>query len=166
MAGTDEDIERLIPALRRFALGLVRDPHRADDLVQDCLERALAAWRRPRDSELAPWLYTILHNRHRDLLRQQRRRGTEVAIEEATYAGIPANQHGRLEARQALDALALLSDEHRAVLLLVSVEDLSYEETARVLGVPLGTVMSRLSRARQHLRLLTDSAGPRLRRVI
>jgi RNA polymerase sigma factor (sigma-70 family) len=167
MTTRDNEIERLIPALRRYAYGLVRHQQRADDLVQDCLERALSVWWQHRaDGELRAWLFAILHNRHLDLCRQSARRGRDVQIDVVDMPAHPADQLARLEARDALSALGMLSEEHRAVLLLIGVEELSYEEAGRVLGIPLGTVMSRLSRARQQLRLLTgDGETLRLRRV-
>lgn len=165
-------IEAEIPRLRRFALALARDRHVADDLVQDCLARALTAWAsRQQEPSLRPWLFAILHNLWRNRLRREAIRPDGRPWEEAGEG--PGESGGQLERLQLRDldaAMALLSEEHRSLLLLVAVEGLSYEQAARVQGVPVGTVMSRLTRARERLRHLMDgTAGgdgrPQLRRV-
>jgi RNA polymerase sigma-70 factor (ECF subfamily) len=160
-------IERQVPALRRYAYGFVRDHDAADDLVQDCLERALSRWylHRP-DRNLRAWLFTILRNLYINAYRARQRHGAAIPFEDALSLGVPADQDARIEAQDALAALDQLSEEHKALLLLIGVEDLSYAETAQVLGVPIGTVMSRLSRARRQLRRIMESGrAPLLRRV-
>lgn len=161
-------LEPHIPALRRYAWALLRDPEAADDLVQDCLERAVSRWTlRRRDSDLRAWLFAIEHNLFVDGLRRRRREGLKVDLDEGL--DVPAGGHdgeGQLAIRDILACLDALSDEQRSVILLVGVEDLTYAEAARVLGVPIGTVMSRLSRGRERLRRLLDHApAPGLRRV-
>jgi RNA polymerase sigma-70 factor (ECF subfamily) len=154
-------IEPHIPGLRRFARSLVRgDRERADDLVQDSLERALSSWHlRRAEGDLQGWLYTILYNRFLSEQHRQKRRGVHEALTEATESELPqirGGQDAALEHRDLLRAFAALPEEQRSVLFLVAVEDLSYEQTARVLGVPIGTVMSRLSRGRERLRLFMN----------
>lgn len=167
MADPGALLEPLIPALRRYAYALLRDHAAADDLVQDTLERALSRWylRRP-DGELRAWLFTILRNLQIDAHRQDRRRGVHVEIDEADHRETAARQEAALEARDVLAALEQLPEEQKSLLLLIGVEDFSYGEAARILGVPIGTVMSRLSRARQRLRSIVEN-GPvaLLRRV-
>lgn len=161
-------IEPLIPGLRRYARAWTRDAAVADDLVQDCLERAVASWRRRRGDTVRPWLYAILHNLLVDQGRKQKRRGGMVSIETVGEAvlGIRPEQEAGLHHSDLLRALNGLPDEQRAALLLVSVEDLPYVEAAEVLGVPLGTVMSRVSRGRDRLsEMLAPGGRPRLRRV-
>jgi RNA polymerase sigma-70 factor (ECF subfamily) len=155
-------LEAYIPGLRRFAQALLRgDRERADDLVQDTLERALSSWRLRRfEGELRGWLYTILYNRFlSDRERRKRRSAYDAPTEiiEDELPGVEGGQHPALEYRDFLRAFARLPAEQRSVLLLVAVEDLSYEEAARVQGVPIGTVMSRLSRGRERLRRLTGN---------
>jgi len=142
-----------IPALRRYARALCRDPGRADDLVQDCLVRAVSRrrlWIRGR--ELRPWLFTMMHNLFVNEL--QRRDAIRAAGDrDAEALAFTAAQDAELlcamsDFEQAVHAL---SDEHREVLLLVGVEQLSYRQAAKVTGVPVGTVMSRLARARERL---------------
>lgn len=168
MKHTLDAIEEHIPALRRYAWALVRDRDRADDLVQDCLERAIGRWSSRRDDgNLRAWLFTILHNLHISAIRQTMRRGPHVALEDSGYDPpvAPEAEH-HVAANDALAAIALLPLEQRAVLLLVGVEELTYEEAAKVLGVPLGTIMSRLSRGRERLHALLESGGAApLRRV-
>jgi RNA polymerase sigma-70 factor (ECF subfamily) len=167
-------VEPLIPALRRYARSLLRDRVAADDLVQDCLERTITRWhqRRP-DGDTRAWVFTILHNLAFNRLRQLHRRGEHLpidGIDDTVLARAPTQEDG-LRHQVILDALATLPDEQRSVLLLVTVEDLSYAEAARVLGIPIGTVMSRVSRAREKLaQVLAAGAGinaapSRLRRV-
>ena len=160
-------LERQVPALRRYAYALVRDHAAADDLVQDCLERALSRWHLRRlDGDLRAWLFTILRNLYVNGYRARRRRGAEAPFEEALSPGAPPDQEAMIEARDALAALDQLSEPQRSLLLLIGVEDLSYAEAAAVLGLPVGTVMSRLSRARQQLRtIIREGRAPLLRRV-
>jgi len=152
-------VEPQIPALRRYARALTRDRATADDLVQDCLERAITHWQQRRD-EGSPraWLFSILHNLAMNGMSTARSQPRAVAIEKAgeSALGRQAEQPDRLRHRDLLRGLEQLSEAHRSVLLLVSVEDLSYAETAKVLGVPIGTVMSRLSRAREKLAQIMD----------
>jgi RNA polymerase sigma factor (sigma-70 family) len=152
-------VEPLIPALRRYARSLVRNRANADDLVQDCLERAVRRWHQHRDGEVRAWLFAILHNLAVDRFRQSAARGRHVPIDETNEDdfGEVARQEQRLMYQDALSKLARLPDDQRAVLLLVAVEDLSYADAAKVLNIPVGTVMSRLSRARE--RLLQEIAG-------
>jgi len=155
-------LEAYIPGLRRFARALLRgDRERADDLVQDTLERALSSWRRRRvEVELRGWLYTILYNRFLSDQERRKRRSAHDALTEILeheLPGVEGGQHSALEYRDLLRAFASLPAEQRSVLLLIAVEDLSYGEAARVLGVPIGTVMSRLSRGRERLRRLTGN---------
>jgi len=153
-------LEAHIPGLRRFARSLMRgDYERADDLVQDTLERALSNWHRCRTKgDLRGWLYTILYHR---FLTDRRRRNRKGVIErqmesvEGELPGVEGGQDSALTHRDLLRAFAILPEEQQSVLLLIGVEDLSYEEAARVLGVPIGTIMSRLSRGRERLRRLT-----------
>jgi RNA polymerase sigma-70 factor (ECF subfamily) len=158
----DARIEAMIPALRRFAWSLVRDQHAADDLVQDCLERALGSWRlRRAGGDLKAWLFTILYNTHIDGRRRESRRARllgNVAGMSEWMSGGDAPDHA-VQFAEVLRYLDNLPEDQRAILLLVGVEGLGYEETARVLGVPLGTVMSRLSRGRERLRRLTGEGG-------
>jgi RNA polymerase sigma-70 factor (ECF subfamily) len=154
-------IEPHIPGLRRFACALLHgDRHGADDLVQDCLERALSRWHlRRAEGDVRGWLYTILYNRFLSDQHRRRRRGVHDAlleVAEAQLPGVAGNQESALAHRDLLRAFAALSEEQRSVLVLIAVEDLSYEAAARVLGVPIGTVMSRLSRGRERLRHLMN----------
>jgi RNA polymerase sigma factor (sigma-70 family) len=154
----DDGIEKLVPALRRFALGLCRNPTEADDLVQDCVERALGRWHLKRpDGNLKAWLFTILYNEFINGRRRFARRGPAQSIDELPIEpGIAEDQEQNLYVRDVMDGIERLPPDHRAVILLVGVEDMSYDDAARTLGVPIGTVMSRLSRARERLRVLLD----------
>lgn len=158
-------LERQIPALRRYAFALVRDAGAADDLVQDCLERALSRWtlRRP-EGDLRAWLFAILRNLYLDAWRRDKRRGALAALDVEPAA--PASQDTELAVADALAALDHLPEEQKSLLLLVGVEDLSYAEAASVLGIPIGTAMSRLARGRQRLREIVETGKlPLLRRV-
>ena len=162
-------IEDCIPALRRYALVLLRDRDRADDLVHDCLVLAIGKQHTRRDdSDMRAWLFTILHNVFISQRRRQKIRPDAVVLDEthSQSASQRANQEDRLLWRDMLRGLERLPEEQRSVVLLVSVEDLSYAETAAVLGVPIGTVMSRLARGREKLRQLTGAdARPAPRRA-
>lgn len=150
-----------IPRLRRYALALLRDPQRADDLVQETLARALGRmhfWR--VGSDMRAWLFSIMHNQFANDCRSAARRPMMVELDGPQGAfSEPASALGA-DCGAALDdieaALLQLPPEQRAALLLVSLEGLSYAETARVLGIKPGTVMSRLYRARERLRELLD----------
>ncbi|QIB36331.1 sigma-70 family RNA polymerase sigma factor [Ancylobacter pratisalsi] len=167
-------IEPLIPALRRYARALLANRADADDLVQDCLERAVSRWhqRRP-DSEPRPWLFAILHNLAMTRLRRASSRPRSASIDETGELEFarPATQEDALRHAELLRALAQLPEDQRAVLLLVAVEELSYAEAATALDIPIGTVMSRLSRARARLHTLLSAeparapVSPPLRRV-
>lgn len=167
MADAEALLEPLIPALRRYAYALVRDHDAADDLVQDTLERALSRWAlRRSDGDLRAWLFTIQRNLHVSALRQDRRRGVHVELDESTTPSTAAPQESGGEVQDILAALDQLPEEQKSLLLLVGVEDLSYDDAAKVMGVPIGTVMSRLSRGRQRLRgLLETGRATLLRRV-
>lgn len=147
-------IEPHIPALRRFAWALLRSGQGADDLVQDCLERAVGAWAsRHRDADVRPWLFAILNNCFLNDRRRDKRRGPHVTIDGlAEEPGGEPRQEAGLHYADVVRALAALPEDQRAVLLLVGVEDMAYAEAAGVLGIPIGTVMSRLSRGRAQLR--------------
>jgi RNA polymerase sigma-70 factor (ECF subfamily) len=156
MADLHRRIEDEIPRLRRYARALTRDVTAADDLVQDCLTRALGRihlWQEGTD--LRAWLFTILHNQYVNHVRRSAREGSAVALSETepTLTSRP-NQGKRLELRDLERAIAKLPDEQRSVLLLVGLEGMRYEEVASVLDVPVGTVRSRLSRGRDMLRHL------------
>ena len=148
-------IEAQIPGLRRLARVLLPgDREAADDLVQDTLERALARchlWR--AEGNLRACLYAILYNRFLTDQHRLRRRGPhDVSTEDAELPRVDGGQDSALAHWDLLRAFSALPEEQRSVLFLVGIEDLSYDEAARVLGVPIGTVMSRLSRARERLR--------------
>jgi RNA polymerase sigma-70 factor (ECF subfamily) len=151
-----------LPALRRYALGLTGDRHSADDLVQDCIERALRRMDTLVDEQrLAAWLRSILFNVFIDGRRtfRSRRETTEAGLDERVDTATPPDVHQ--EANEVLRATAALSTQHRQVLLLVAAQGLSYREVAEELGVPVGTVMSRLARAREQLReALTERPSP------
>ncbi|SMF14755.1 RNA polymerase sigma-70 factor, ECF subfamily [Tistlia consotensis] len=156
-----------IPHLRRFARGLLRDVEAADDLVQDCIVRALTkeALYDPERS-LRAWLFTLLRNLFVSRLRSARLRHERPLEEGDAEPGVAAGQTEQVLARQMLALLQRLPAEQREVLLLVSVEELTYRETAEILGIPPGTVMSRLARGREALRRLQQEAdAPPLRRV-
>lgn len=169
LTAAEFELERHIPALRRFAWALTRRGDEADDLVQDCLERALARAGSFRgQGERRAWLFSILHNLFVSHRRRAARRAT-LPLEDAPEPARPPNQEHAVSARELLAALERLPEDQRVVLLLVGVEDLSYEEAARALGIPIGTVMSRLSRGRERLRRLVageaEAAPPALRVV-
>lgn len=168
MSRTQGQLEPHIPALRRYAFALTRDHAAADDLVQDCLERAMSRWILHRTgTDLRAWLFTILHNLFISARRSERRRPFHAALDDETEAAasVPATQDSQWLGRDILSQLAALSEDHRSVLLLVGVEGLSYGDVATVLGVPVGTVMSRLSRAREQFRRQIEGERPALRRV-
>ena len=143
----------LIPRLRRYARALVSDRAAADDLVQDTLERAWIKFHLYRDgTDLRAWLFTVMHNVHVNRIRSTR--ATDVLDDEMPEMAQRPAQGDSLMVRDLDRAIVRLPDEQRAVLLLVALEDMSYDEVARTLGIPIGTVMSRLSRAREKLRTM------------
>lgn len=148
-----------IPRLRRYARALTGDAVRADDLVQDTLERALGKWSLWRPGNLRAWLFSIMHNLFVNQVRSPQ--GVEYPGDDA-LPDLPtrAAQSDALELRDLANCLMRLPAEQREVLLLVGLEDLSYADTAQVLGIPAGTVMSRLSRGRERLRALLAGIDP------
>jgi len=147
-----------IPRLRRYARALTRDVTRADDLVQNCLTRAVAKqhlWQPGTD--LRAWLFTILHNQHVNDVRRSVREGVSVAVEEmAPVLTVHPGALAALELRDLEAAIGKLPQEQRQVILLVGLEGMRYEEVALILGIPVGTVRSRLSRGRDQLRRLME----------
>lgn len=141
-----------IPRLRRYARALVGDRYVADDLVQDTLERAwnkFYLWR--PGSDLRAWLFTIMHNVFVNQARRRRYESEELT-DETPAAGVRATQGDQLELQDVDRVLRSISPEQREVVLLVAVEQLTYEEVSRALEIPIGTVMSRLSRGRERMR--------------
>jgi len=156
-------VEPLIPALRRYARALLRDREIADELVQDCLERVISRWGQRRNADdTRQWVFAILHNLAINRLRQRTRRGPHLAMEDIDEADLstPAPQEHSVTNSELMRALDLLPEDQRAVLLLVSVEDMSYADAAKTLDIPIGTVMSRLSRARQRVHRMLDGVDP------
>jgi len=155
----------LIPRLRRYARALVGDRASADDLVQDTLERAWAKLHLyRRGTDLRAWLFTVMHNVHVNKVRSAR--ATDPLEDEMPELAQRAAQGDALVVRDLDRAIARLPAEQRAVLLLVTLEEMSYEQVARTLGIPIGTVMSRLSRAREKLRaMMLGQAAAKLKVV-
>ena len=159
-----------IPRLRRYARALLRDVDAADDLVQDCLERALARLDNWQSGESPRrWLFTIMHHIFVDQLRKVKRRAEVVMLmlDDSEAMASPAQQADDLASREIVDALQAISADRRAALLMVGVEGFSYAEAANILGIPAGTLMSRIARGREELRaLLDDRARRRTLRVV
>src|SRR5437763_11772392 len=149
-------VEAEIPRLRRYARALTRDVIRADDLVQGCLVRAVAKqhlWQPGTD--LRAWLFTILHNQHVNEVRRSMREGNNVSIEDAApMLTTQSNAFDTVQLRDLERAIAKLPVEQSQVILLIGLEGMRYDEVAVILGVPIGTVRSRLSRGRDQLREL------------
>jgi RNA polymerase sigma-70 factor (ECF subfamily) len=154
----DGELRELIPRMRRFALSLTRNVSSADDLVQASLEKALSAWKGKRpEGDLRAWLFSILYRQFLDAHRRSRRYSRMLEL--FTGGGEEDYQPSverTVVAQSTLGAFERLNTEQRALLLWISVEGLSYKEVATILDVPIGTVMSRLSRARQALRQFSD----------
>lgn len=158
--GHQQELLVHIHALRRYAAALVGNHADADDLVQETLKRALTyidADRRIDD--LRAYLFTVLHNVRVDVVRKRARAGVEVPVDEAHLVSKSSPQSDRFACHEVIEAMQRLSEEHRQVLLLVGVEGMSYRETADILDLPIGTVMSRLNRARTALRQLLGLDG-------
>ncbi len=162
MIGFKEGVQLAIPALRRYAPALTNDADVADDQVQDTLVRAQRSQHLFNGGELRSWLYTILTNLNRNRLRSLARRPTLTVIGENDAPDASGPEAG---GRDIERALAELAEEQRTALLLVVLEGLSYREVAEVQGVPIGTVMSRVARARLQIRAYLDNERPMLRRV-
>lgn len=162
--------ERLIaeiPALRRYGRVLCREREAAEDLLQDCVERALRRrhlWRRP--GNFRAWLFRIMHNIHANDVRWRARRPRAIAFEQEHERAEAPVQEMRLEIGQTLAAFEQLSDDQRQLLVLIAIEGFSYREAARILSLPEGTVMSRMSRARERLLdIMAGQARDRVRRI-
>lgn len=150
-----------IPSLRRYARALmggrVED---ADDLVQDTLERAYAKWHLWKmGAKLRPWLFSIMHNLFVNQIVLLKNRVGHVSLDDVTEISMASGPEERLEAMDIVHAVSRLPENLRVVLLLVTVEDFSYADTAKILDIPTGTVMSRLARARQQLRCLMQDTS-------
>ncbi len=164
----NSDLVAALPRLRRYARVLTGDINRADDLVQDTLARA---WEKRRlwhaGTDLRAWLFTIMHNVHVNQYSMRQREFAQASLDadEGPAAGweipVRATQSDRVELAEVLAQVGRLPAEQREVLMLAAVEELRYEEIAEVLGVPIGTVMSRLSRARDKLRRMNaETSSP------
>src|SRR5215211_7386323 len=162
VSGFRQDVEATIPALRRYARALTRDGDVADDLVQDTLVRALRSEHLFHGGDIRSWLYTILTNLNRNRLRSLSRRPALTSIEDDDAPDASGPEAGGRDIERALAALV---EDQRAALLLVVLEGLSYREVAEVQGVPIGTVMSRLARARAQIKAYLEGQRPPLRRV-
>src|SRR5579884_980 len=156
-----EQIEAAIPALRRYARALTRNAEIADDIVQDTLVRALRSEHLFHGGDTRAWLYTILTNLNRNRLRSLSRRPVVMPIQD-NDAATGGPESGSRDIGRALDELA---EDQRSALLLVVLEGLTYREVAEIQGVPIGTVMSRLARARMQIKAYLDGERPALRRV-
>jgi RNA polymerase sigma-70 factor, ECF subfamily len=164
-----------LDAAHRLARWLCRSPSDADDIVQEAFMRAYRAFDSLRSSDARAWLLAIVRNCHLSALEQQRRRAYEPLTEEhearpesAAAAALPDPESasiGHDERRMLARLIAALPEEQREVLLLREMEDMSYREIATVTAVPIGTVMSRLARARMQIRAFLDGERPALRRV-
>src|SRR5262249_38278573 len=155
------DLREALPRLRRYATRLAGDAHRADDLVQDTLARA---WEKRglwgAGSNLRAWLFTIMHNVHLNQFAKRRREGACESLDAGTVEiAVRPTQLERVALAEVAAELERLPPGQREVLMLATVEELRYEEIARELGIPVGTVMSRLSRARQTLRRNLGAGG-------
>jgi len=147
-----------IPNLRRYARALVGDRDGADDLVQDTLERAVRKFHLWRPGDLRAWLFSIMHNVFVNQLKA-RRVAPDVELDESFAAPMPSVS--ALDLQDMQRALSTLAPEQREVVLLVALEDMSYADVSRALGIPMGTVMSRLSRGRERLRRVMNENGPK-----
>lgn len=147
-----------IPNLRRYARALIGDREGADDLVQDTLERAVRKFHLWRPGDLRAWLFSIMHNVFVNQLKA-RKVAYEVEVDESIAA--PMSSVTGTDLMDLDRALSALSPDQREVVLLVALEDMTYAEVGRALGIPIGTVMSRLSRAREKLRRLMEGETPR-----
>jgi RNA polymerase sigma-70 factor (ECF subfamily) len=159
-------IEQHIPRLRRYARALLGDRYAADDLVQDTLERAwnkLHLWR--PGSDMRAWLFAIMHNVFVNHARS-RRYEIDGGMEVLEALPVRATQGDHLELLEVERALRALPAEQREVIVLIAVEQMTYEEVSRVLAVPIGTVMSRLSRGRERLRQLTQAGAQHALKVV
>jgi len=160
-----QEVTRHVAALRRYALALTRDAGEAEDLVQECLSRAIAGadtWR--QGTSMRTWLFRILHNAHIDSLRRQK-----VRKNAAPPPPVPPQKEGqilRLEVRDVLAALARIPEPQRQAILLVALEEMRYEDAAALLGIPMGTFMSRLARGREALRRLLEAESLPALRVV
>ncbi len=157
------EIRALLPRLRRFAVGLTGSLDAADDLVQSTCERAIRSLDRFRPgSRLDSWMYKIMQNLHFNAIRDGRTRSRYVELNDgsadAAIDGVRAIE-ARLDVADLWRHVGELDPDQRAVLLLVAVEGYSYQETADLVGVPIGTVTSRLARARLHLRRRIEAWG-------
>lgn len=158
--GRTFDVLGQLGSLRRYARSLVRNADEAEDLVHDALVKAYerkSTFR--RGANLRTWLLSIVHNAHIDRLRQNRslaRRHEEAATE--FEQALPASQDHAVRLRQVRDAFFSLPEEQREALHLVAIEDLSYQEAASALGIPVGTLMSRIARARAQLRTFEEQS--------
>jgi RNA polymerase sigma-70 factor (ECF subfamily) len=162
------EMERCIPSLRRYAVALLRERDKADDLVQDCLERAIRKrflWRRA--GSMRGWLFTMMHNIHISQVRKSGCQPNTVEFEEVAndiHAEAGMGQGGWT--RDIAFCLEQLPEQQRQVILLVALEGFSYGEASKLLQVPQGTVMSRLSRAREQLRkMMEGDVMPKLKMV-
>ncbi|KXU85858.1 RNA polymerase subunit sigma-24 [Caballeronia megalochromosomata] len=160
-----DDLIEHVPRLRRYARALLNNRDLADDLVQDTIERALSHMKRfEAGTDLRAWLFTIMHNVFVNQVRKAPARAMHVSVDdedinEREFA-VPGGQFGSLEVRDLDYALQRLPAEQREVVLLVGLEEMSYAEVAIALDIPIGTVMSRLSRGRERLRALMAGTQP------
>jgi RNA polymerase sigma-70 factor (ECF subfamily) len=162
-----DQIEALLPRLTRFARVLTRDVVAADDLVQDCVARALVKihlWEPGTD--LRAWLFAILHSQHVNTLRRdaRHRAGIDRMKAQRASSSLP-DQHSRLELRDVERALAHLPESQRSLILLVGLQGMGYQDAASAANIPLGTVRSRVGRGRETLRWLTDRPSAEDRRA-
>jgi RNA polymerase sigma-70 factor, ECF subfamily len=165
MSDFRRQIEQEVPRLRRYARALTRDIGQADDLVQSCLVRALVKehlWQ--PGSNLRVWLFTVLHNLHINRVRRLMREQDNAIVASASLALAQSEPSARLDLLDVEQAIKKLPEVQRRVILLIGLEGMRYDEAAQILGVPIGTVRSRIARARQMLRELLerniDGAAP------
>jgi RNA polymerase sigma-70 factor (ECF subfamily) len=157
MSDFRRQIEQEVPRLRRYARALTRDIGQADDLVQSCLVRALAKehlWQ--PGSNLRVWLFTVLHNLHINRVRRLMREQDNAIVASASLALAQSEPSARLDLLDVEQAIKKLPEVQRRVILLIGLEGMRYDEAAQILGVPIGTVRSRIARARQMLRELLE----------
>ncbi len=164
---TPDALAREAAAMKRYAITLTRDMGAAEDLVQDCMERALHKWTLRREGvPLRSWLFTMMRNLHVDGWRRASRQRTVSLEDQETPPQLPPNQEHHVELNRLLRQVMDLPEDQRAALVLVTVEGFTFREAAQTLGVPEGTVLSRVSRARAALRKATGTTTtPKLRSV-